>query len=214
MNPIRIALLEDDEGLRESLASLIDATAGFACIAIAATGEEALEKFAAAEADVLVSDINLPGISGIDVVRALKKERPGLQVLMLTVYEDSNLIFAALKAGASGYLLKRDAPAQLIGAVEQVHAGGAPMSPTIARKVVGFFHEAERETEQIESLSQRETQVLDLLSKGYLYKEIADQLGLSMDTVRTYLRRIYEKMHVHSRTDAVTKYLESGRKLH
>jgi DNA-binding NarL/FixJ family response regulator len=158
---------------------------------------------------VLLADINLPGMSGIDLVRALKVQRPELHVLMLTVYEDAELIFSALKAGASGYLLKRAAPLELISAIEQVQAGGSPMSPTIARKVVGFFHQAEQQTSAIESLSQREKQVLELLSKGHLYKEIADQLGLSMDTVRTYLRRIYEKMHVHSRTEAVSRYLGS-----
>jgi DNA-binding NarL/FixJ family response regulator len=209
MDKLRVALVEDDAGLRESFASLVNAHSGLSCVAAFRSGEEALAELPALAPDVLLADINLPGMSGIDLVRALKVQRPELHVLMLTVYEDAELIFSALKAGASGYLLKRAAPLELISAIEQVQAGGSPMSPTIARKVVGFFHQAEQQTSAIESLSQREKQVLELLSKGHLYKEIADQLGLSMDTVRTYLRRIYEKMHVHSRTEAVSRYLGS-----
>jgi DNA-binding NarL/FixJ family response regulator len=209
MNKVRVALVEDDEGLRESFAGLVNAHGSLSCVATFRTGEEALAELPAHAPDVLLADINLPGMSGIDLVRALKAERPQLHVLMLTVYEDAELIFSALKSGASGYLLKRAAPQELVSAIEQVQAGGSPMSPTIARKVVGFFHQAEHQASAIESLSQREKQVLELLSKGHLYKEIADELGLSMDTVRTYLRRIYDKMHVHSRTEAVSRYLGS-----
>jgi len=150
-------------------------------------------------------DINLPGMSGIDCVARLKAQMPEQRVLMLTTYEDSNLIFDSLRAGAQGYILKNRPPAELLEAIQQVHEGGAPMSMRIARKVVTFFNELPGPAPESERLSERETQVLAALAKGLLYKEIGTQLAISENTVRTYVKRIYEKLHVQSRTEAVAK---------
>jgi DNA-binding NarL/FixJ family response regulator len=156
---------------------------------------------------VVLMDINLPGMSGIECVSRLKARLPRLQVLMLTTYEESDLIFDSLRSGASGYLLKNMPPAELIQAVEQVHSGGAPMSMQIARKVVTHFQQIKRPSSEVEKLTRREQEILALLAKGYLYKEIADQLGISLSTVRAHLHTVYEKLHVQSRTQAVVKFL-------
>src|SRR5437899_4423425 len=157
--------------------------------------------------DVALVDINLPGMSGIECVAKLKVRLPGLRVLMLTTYEESDLIFNSLRAGASGYLLKKMLPAELIRAVEEVHAGGAPMSMQIARKVVDYFHAAPPAASDVDKLTPREQEVLTLLAKGCLYKEISNRLGISVTTVRTHLKHIYEKLHVQSRTEAAVKFL-------
>ena len=151
-------------------------------------------------------DINLPGMSGIDCLVKLKAQMPGLRVLMLTTYEDSHLIFNSLRAGATGYILKNKSSAELLAAIQQVHEGGAPMSMRIARKVVAFFNQLPGPASDAEQLSEREAQVLSALAKGMLYKEIASQLKISENTVRTYIKRIYEKLHVSSRTEAVAKF--------
>ena len=153
-------------------------------------------------------DINLPGMSGIECVRQLKRLCPEMLVLMLTTYEESDLIFDSLKAGANGYLLKKMPAAEIIEAVAHVHAGGAPMSMQIARKVVAHFHGLREAPGEMGQLSKRENEILRLLSKGFLYKEIADQLGISMSTVRTHIHAVYEKLHVQSRTEAVVKFLD------
>ena len=156
---------------------------------------------------MVLMDIQLPGMSGIDCIQALKQQLPGVRILMLTVFEDHDRIFQSLKAGASGYLLKTTPSSKLIEAVKEIHSGGAPMSAPIARKVVDWFQAMHSVDMGVESLSAREAQILSLLAKGFLYKEIADQLGLALGSVRTYIRRIYDKLHVRSRTEAVLKVL-------
>jgi DNA-binding NarL/FixJ family response regulator len=156
--------------------------------------------------EMVLMDINLPGMSGVECVAQLKSKLPGLRVLMLTTYEDSHLIFNSLRAGASGYILKNKSPKELLGAIQQVHEGGAPMSMRIARKVVAYFNQLPAPAPESEQLSEREAQVLAALAKGQLYKEIATQLAISENTVRTYVKRIYEKLHVQTRTEAVAKY--------
>ncbi len=206
--PITVSLVEDIRGTRESLVKLLDGTASLKCVSAYASAEEALRGMAEAKPDVALVDINLPGMSGIDCVAKLKVQMPKLQVLMLTTYEETGLIFDSLRAGASGYLLKNMPPDELLQAVEQVHAGGAPMSMQIARKVVEHFHQIRQPRSDMEKLTPREQEILASLAEGYLYKEIADQLGVSLNTVKRHLHAIYEKLHVQSRTEATVKYLQ------
>ena len=205
---INVVVVEDAEGTRENLVALLNRAPGLKCIGAFATAEEAVRQLPALLPDVVLMDINLPGMSGVDCVAQLKAQMPGLRVLMLTTYEDSHLIFNSLRAGASGYLLKNKSPAELLNAIQQVHEGGAPMSMRIARKVVAFFNQLPPPTPESEQLSEREAQVLAALAKGQLYKEIASQLEISENTVRTYVKRIYDKLHVHTRTEAVAKFRE------
>lgn len=204
---IKVAIIEDDRGTRESLRELLERAPGLACVGAHATGEEAVERVPAENPDVALMDINLPRMSGIECVARLKERQPKMQVLMLTTYEEADLIFDSLRSGASGYLLKNMPPADLIQAVEQVHAGGAPMSMQIARKVVNHFQQIKAPRSEVETLTRREQEIVALLSKGFFYKEIADQLGISLSTVRAHLHAIYEKLHVQSRTEAVVKFL-------
>ncbi len=204
---ITVAIVEDNQGTRESLVALLNGVARLSCLAAYSTGEDALRGIPQLKPDVALVDINLPGMSGIECVSRLKLEMAQLQVLMLTTYVETDQIFNSLRAGASGYILKNRPPAELVQAVEQVCAGGAPMSLQIARKVVEHFHRIAKPSADTEKLSQREEEVLALLSKGCLYKEIADQLNISLNTVRTYMKRIYEKLHVQSRTEAAAKYV-------
>jgi DNA-binding NarL/FixJ family response regulator len=204
---IRVSIVEDDARVRASLARLIDGTDRFSCVSQHETAERAIAELPAIRPDVVLMDINLPGLSGVECVRRLKVVLPDVQVVMLTVYEDTDLIFAALAAGATGYLLKRTPPDELLGGIWDVHRGGSPMTGHIARKVVQSFREADRSGEGDGALSPREREVLDHLAQGYLYKEIAARLAISYDTVHTYVRRIYEKLQVHSRTEAVAKHL-------
>lgn len=206
---INVCIVEDDAGLRESISHFIGETAGFACVGTYATGEEALVSIPRQQPEVVLMDINLPGMNGIECVRRLKVVCPDLQIMMLTVYENSDRIFEALAAGACGYLLKSTPPEKLLEAIDDVRSGGSPMSSHIARKVVQAFRPAARKTQLIEHLAPREQEVLNLLSKGCAYKQIAAELDLSMGTIRTYIRRIYEKLHVNCRTDAVVKYLDA-----
>lgn len=207
---IRICIVEDDPGLRESIAGFLAGTEGFACVGAYPSGEEALKGIPAVNPDVVLMDINLPGMSGIQCVKRLQEKVPGLQTLMLTVYENSDRIFEALSAGACGYLLKSTPPPKLLEAIEDLQNGGSPMSSHIARKVVQAFQPTASAKPLTEQLAPREQEVLDLLSKGCAYKQIAAQMELSMGTVRTYIRRIYEKLHVNCRTEAVVKYLDAG----
>jgi len=204
---ITISVVDDDDGIRESLVFLLNQEEGFRCINQYRTAEAALTGVPADKPDVLLMDINLPAMSGIECVRKLKSLRPELLVVMLTVYEDTEKIFQSLAAGASGYLLKRTSRKELGDAIKQVFEGGSPMSSHIARKVVQYFHQTP-DPNDIASLSNREEEVLQHLAQGYLYKEIADRLSISIDTVRKHLNSIYGKLHVHSRTDAVVKYLQ------
>jgi DNA-binding NarL/FixJ family response regulator len=203
---ISVSLIEDDAELRESIVRYIGGAPGFRCVSAYATAEEALEHLPHDRPAVVLMDINLPQMSGIACVRRLKGLAPSILVVMLTVYEDSEQIFQALAAGACGYLVKRVEPARLLEAIQEVHRGGSPMSSHIARKVVQSFQGTGPRLAE-EKLSHREQEVLNLLVKGYAYKQIAEQMSISMDTVRTYIRRIYEKLHVHSRSEVMTRLL-------
>jgi DNA-binding NarL/FixJ family response regulator len=204
---ITVCIVEDDQRVRESLAVLINGTENVRCTATYSTGEAALVDVARKKPDVVLMDINLPGISGIECVRKLKAQMPKLQILMLTMYEDDDNVFQSLVAGASGYLVKRTSPAELLKAIEEVHSGASPMSGKIARTVVQYFQSLRKAEPRAEYLSPREEEILNLLVKGYRYKEIADALSISFETVRSHLKNIYDKLHVHSRTEAVVKYL-------
>ncbi len=204
---IKVSIVEDDRGTRETLTELVGRAPALRCVGAHPNGEEALRDIPGEQPDVVLMDINLPGMSGIECVARLRERLPKTRVLMLTTYEEGDLIFDSLRKGASGYLLKNMPPAELIQAVEQVHAGGAPMSMQIARKVVNHFHQIKEPSSEVEKLTKREQEILSLLAKGYLYKEIADQLGITLSTVRAHLHTIYEKLHVQSRTQAVVKFL-------
>jgi len=204
---IKVAIVEDNQGTRESLTELLERASTLQFVGAHSDGEEALVHIPAEMPDVVLMDINLPRMNGIECVARLKKSLPLTQVLMLTTYEDTDLIFDSLRQGASGYLLKNMPPADLIQAIEQVHAGGAPMSMQIARKLVNHFQQIKKPQSDMEKLTRREQEILALLAKGYLYKEIADQLGITLSTVRAHLHTVYDKLHVQSRTEAVVKFL-------
>jgi DNA-binding NarL/FixJ family response regulator len=203
---IAVAIVEDDVPAREILAGWIRNTDGFRCVGEFDDAETALAKLPHEKPSVVLFDINLPGMNGIECVRRLKPRLPDTQFVMVTVYEDVNHIFNALSAGASGYLLKQTRRNELMEALKDVHAGGSPMSSQIARKVVQSFRRNESENDGTNDLSPREREVIELLARGYLYKEIAELLKISVQTVNTYIRRIYEKLHVRSRAQAVAKY--------
>ena len=203
---IRVSIVEDAEEIRESLAVLLRSSEGFSLQGTYGSAEAALEKVPLSRPDVLLMDINLPGMSGIDCVRKLKLENPDLQVIMLTVYEDPAAIFDSLSAGASGYLLKRTTPDKILEAIRDVSRGGAPMSSQIARKVVQSFSIPSAEPSQ--GLTTREHEIVGLLARGYRYKEIGEALHISVETVRSHLHKVYEKLHVRSRTEAVRKYFQ------
>lgn len=205
--PIKVAIVEDDRRIRESLTVLLDGAVDLCLVGAFANAEDALQELPRLRPDVLMLDINLPGLSGIETVARLRHLLPETAVLMLTVYEDADQIFRALQSGARGYLVKRTAPSKLLEAIAEVHAGGAPMSPQIARKVVQHFHQRGPATAALENLTPREREVLEQLARGRLYKEIAEHLGIGTETVRSYLSSIYAKLHVHNRTEAVVKYL-------
>lgn len=203
---IKVAIVDDEVDLRENIAGYVDAAKGFRCLSVYSSAEEALAHLPQEKPDVILMDINLGGMSGIECVRRLKPQMPATQVVMLTVFEDTEKIFSALAAGASGYLLKRLAPAKLLEAIREVHEGGSPMSAPIARKVVQSLQPAVAAGDETTALSPREQEVLGGLAEGQAYKQIADKLGVSIHTVRNYIRRIYEKLHVCSRTEAVAKF--------
>ena len=205
--PITVSLVEDNDQLRGTLARVISRADGFQCLSQYANAEAALEGLPKEKPDVVLMDINLPGQNGVECVRQLKQLIPDTLAIMLTAYEDTENIFNALAAGASGYLLKRTSSAELLEAIRDVKKGGSPMTPHIARKVVQSFQRSAASTQSTENLSEREQQVLDCLSQGFLYKEIAEKLGISYETVHTYIRRIYEKLQVRTRTEAVAKFL-------
>ncbi|MGD0813775.1 MAG: response regulator transcription factor [Verrucomicrobiota bacterium] len=204
---IKVAIVDDDEGIRASLATLIRRAPALRLTGDYPDAETALKEVPNHPPDVVLMDINLPRMKGVECVRQLKILLPQVQILMLTVYEDSDSLFNSLKAGASGYLLKRTASARLLEAIHDVHGGGSPMTPQLARRVVQFFTKPPGDDSPLARLAPGEKEFLDQLSKGYAYKEIADRMKISIDTVRSYVRTVYEKLHVHSRTDAVVKYL-------
>jgi DNA-binding NarL/FixJ family response regulator len=205
--PISVSIVEDNEQLRGTLVRVLNRSEGFRCLSQYGSAEDALKDLPQVRPEVVLMDINLPGINGVECVRQLKQLLPTIQVIMLTVYEDTDNIFNALAAGAAGYLLKRTKSDELLEAIREVHRGGSPMTTHIARKVTQSFHRAGPSAQPTENLSQREQEVLDCLSQGFLYKEIAEKLGISYETVHTYIRRIYEKLQVRTRTEAVAKFL-------
>jgi DNA-binding NarL/FixJ family response regulator len=204
---ITVSIVEDSDKFRGTMARLLDRAEGFSCLSQYPNAEEALQGLPKDRPHVVLMDINLPGMNGVECVRQLKRLLPEVQVIMLTVYEDTENIFNALTAGAMGYLLKRTSRDELLEAIREVHRGGSPMTTHIARKVVSSFQRTAASAAATENLSQREQEVLDLLSQGLIYKEIAEKLGISYETVHTYIRRIYEKLQVRTRTEAVAKFL-------
>jgi DNA-binding NarL/FixJ family response regulator len=205
--PTTVSIVEDNRGTRDNLIAVLQHEPRLRCLADYGSGEAALAGIVRTPPDVALIDIHLPGISGIELVGQLKAKVPSLQMLILTSYEESALIFDALRAGASGYLLKKSIPEELIAAIEEVHAGGSPMSFQIARKVVTYFHALENSNRDVQKLSPREHEILSLLAQGYLIKEISDRLGIAFHTARTHLRHIYEKLHVQTRSEAILKFL-------
>lgn len=206
--PITVSIVEDNDQLRNTLARVLNRAEGVQCLSQFANAEDALKTLPLEKPDVVLMDINLPGgMNGVECVRQLKPLCPGTQVIMLTVYEDTENIFNALAAGATGYLLKRTPRAELLEAIRDVLKGGSPMTTHIARKVVQSFQRPVPSAPPLADLSPREKEVLDCLAQGFLYKEIAEKLGISYETVHTYIRRIYEKLQVRTRTEAVAKFL-------
>ena len=203
---ISVSIIEDDASVRAILAGWVNRAKNFRCVSEHADAEDALVRIQAKKPDVVLMDINLTGMNGIQCVSRLKPSMPETQFLMLTVYEDSEHIFEALAAGASGYLLKRTPREELLASIKQVHEGGAPMTSYIARKVVHAFHRPKADKPEMSELSPREWEVLDLLARGYSYKEIADALGIGIPTVNTHIHRTYEKLHVRSRGEAVARF--------
>jgi DNA-binding NarL/FixJ family response regulator len=205
--PVTISIVDDQSELREKIASFLDSTAGLKCLSGYASAQEALAGLPVEKPDVILMDINLGGVSGIECVRQLKPKLPHSQVIMLTVFEDTEKIFTALTAGASGYLLKRMPLSKLSEAIHEVMEGGSPMSAPIAREVVRLLQRIPNSGDANAHLSPREREVLERLAAGRTYKNIANEMGVTIHTVRSYIRRIYEKLHVQSRTEAVAKYL-------
>jgi DNA-binding NarL/FixJ family response regulator len=205
---VTVSIVEDNEQLRGTLARVISRADGFRCLSQYGDAESALEGLPKEPPEVVLMDINLPGMNGVECVRRLKQTAPQILVVMLTVYEDTENIFNALAAGAAGYLLKRTKSSELLEAIREVQRGGSPMTTHIARKVTQSFQRAGPSPQPTENLSEREQEVLDCLSQGFLYKEIAEKLGISYETVHTYIRRIYEKLQVRTRTEAVAKFLK------
>lgn len=203
-----VVIVEDDRQVRENLELLIRSDQQLRFVGAFASAEEALRGFPALQPDLAIMDINLPKMSGIECVERLKQTLPRMQILMLTVYDDGDNVFRALKAGASGYLVKRDAGEKLLEALHDIRQGGAPMSGHIARQVVQFFHRVGKPEPAVASLSPREREILELFVAGLILKEVADRLGIGLETVRTHVNHIYQKLHVCSRTEAVVKYLK------
>jgi len=202
---ISVAIVEDTNKIREGLIALLDGSPGFKCVGAYASAEDAIESIPRKEPDVVLMDINLPGISGIECTRQLKKITPKTLIMILTVFDTDDKVFESLKAGANGYVLKRTPPADLLASIQNLTTGGAPMSGEIARKVVNAFHDKGHSSDAAAALSPREYEILTYLAKGYRYKEIAEELHISGETVRTHLHNVYEKLHVRSRTEAVLK---------
>ena len=201
-----VVLVEDDELLREQLVKILNETKEVEVLIAVSSGEEALEKIPSYSPDVILLDINLPGKSGIDCIRELKQKCSSTEVIMLTAYEEEDNIFNALREGASGYLLKTSTPQEIFDAIRDVHSGGAPFSSHVARKVAQYFRQDREISIENESLSPREREVLQLLSSGYIYKEVADKLDITVETVRTYVKRVCAKLHVRSKVEAILKF--------
>jgi DNA-binding NarL/FixJ family response regulator len=208
--PLRVAIVEDDVTTRDGLAALIEGTPGYRCVGRYGSVEELLRRPLDRPANVLLLDVNLPGISGAEGVRLIRERWPSTDVLMLTVYADEDKIFESICNGAVGYLLKKTPPARLIDAIREAATGGAPMSPEIARKVVTLFRKTPAAERPAEALTAQELRLLQLLADGHSYQAAAERLAISLNTVRSYIRNVYDKLHVHSKSEAVSKALRSG----
>ena len=202
---ITLAIVEDLDEVRDGLKNFISLSQDFKVLDTFKTAEEAAYDLPKLKPDIVIMDISLPGMNGIECIRQVKDKIPGTQFMMFTVYENDEKVFEALKAGASGYLLKNTGLVQLIESLKELHNGGSPMSANIARKLVTLFRSGQKETAKVEALSTRENEILLLLTKGLLYKEIAEQLSISVSTVRQHIHHIYEKLHVQNRTEAINK---------
>jgi DNA-binding NarL/FixJ family response regulator len=209
---IKVAIVEDNKTIREGLKLLIDGTEGYSCVADYTICEDLISELSQLDVDVILMDIDLPGISGIEGMKRIKQISPDYTILILTIYDENELIFEALCAGASGYLVKKTPPAKLLEAIKEAYEGGAPMTSNIARKVVDFFQKTQpiQKPEESIQLTKREKEVLTGLVDGNSYKAIADSLNISVDTVRFHFRNIYKKLHVHSQSEAVVKALKEG----
>jgi DNA-binding NarL/FixJ family response regulator len=203
---IAVSIIEDIKDIRDSLQRMIESAPGFLCLSAFSRAEDALKELPGQNPDIVLMDINLPGMNGIDCIKKIKTVCPQMQFMMFTIYEDSEQVFEALAAGASGYLIKKTPREKILQALQELYEGGSPMSAHIARKVVGYFQK-EKESNPAEiQLSSREKEVLELLAKGFLYKEIGDRLNIATGTVRQHIHKIYEKLHVQNRTEAVNKF--------
>ena len=202
---IRVSIVEDTEDIREALRVLINGSRGFECLHVFPDAETALERMPSMDVDVVLMDINLPGINGIECMVRLRDKMPQAQFMMCTVYDDDDNIFSALESGATGYMLKRTSPAQILEAIRDLHEGGSPMSSEIARRVVDAMQRKKKPSGQTETLTDREKEILDFLSRGFLYKEIANELFISKETVKKHIHNIYDKLQVQTRTEALNK---------
>jgi len=203
---VKVAIVEDNKTTREGLETIVNLSPDCRCVCTCSTAEDALRVLPKHQPEVVLMDIQLPKMSGVECVERLKQLLPGTQVIMVTVYEDPDRVFRALRAGASGYILKRSVPEQVLTAIRDVRGGGAPMSGEIARKVISYFQTQATAAAEVEALSSREREVVELLAQGFANKEIADRLGVTVEAVRWHLKHIYNKLHVHSRTEAALKF--------
>lgn len=206
--PIRVAIVDDNRKIRDGMELILNCSPEISCVAAYATAEDALEGLPGQEVDVVLMDIGLPRMSGIECAEILKARRPDIQIMMLTIYEDDDRIFRSLVAGATGYVTKNTTPVDLFDAIRDLHNGGSPMSSVIARKVVHAFRHISMPSRPLSELSARENEILSFVAKGYRDKEIAEKFFISPETVRKHLRNIYQKLHVRSRTEAVLRYLQ------
>jgi len=202
---IKVSIVEDIDEIRDALRVLINGSPNFECVHVYADAEEALKHLSSKDIDIVLMDIGLPAMNGIECMKSLKPAMPKTQFMMCTVYDDDDHIFNALKSGASGYILKRTSPAQILEAISDLHEGGSPMSSEIARRVVHSMQHGGKTAEAVELLTDRESEILDYLAKGYLYKEIATELFISKETVKKHIHNIYDKLHVQTRTEALNK---------
>ncbi len=207
---IKVAIVEDNKTTREGLETIVNLSPDHKCVCTCPTAEDALRIIPKHQPEVVLMDIQLPSMSGVECVAKLKEQLPATQVIMVTVYEDPTRIFQALRAGASGYILKRSTPEQVLGAIQDVTKGGVPMSSQIARKVIAHFQTQATAAAEVEKLSKRECEVLELVVEGFSNKEIADRLGVALESIRWHLKNIYQKLHVHSRTEAALKFRPQG----
>lgn len=205
----RVAIIDDDQALVDGLRRIIDAAEGFVCAGTFGSVEEALPSLSAAHPEVLLLDIQLPGLAGDEAVEVLRRTCPGVEILMLTVFSERSKVFTSICNGANGYLLKSTPPAKLLDAIRSAKAGGSPISPEIARQIIGLFQKTAAPQPPVE-LTQQEQRVLTLLAEGYSYQSAADQMRVSVNTIRNYVRKVYEKLHVHSKSEAVSKALRRG----